>query len=135
LASAVDDAAAREHIVRTRYDGEDLETIAAASGRSARDVVALHTERVYTVAAIGFQPGFAYLRGLDEALVLPRRATPRSRVPANSVAIAGPYAGVYPFASPGGWNLLGHAVDFAAFDRDRGARLALGDRVTFVEVA
>ena len=95
--------------------------------RSASDVR-------YVVAAIGFLPGFAYLRGLDARLVVPRRAAPRTRVEALSVAIAGPYAGVYPFESPGGWNLLGTAVGFSPFDARAGAVLALGDRVRFVEV-
>lgn len=125
--------APRDHRVAVRYDGADLDVVAAAIGRTPRDVVALHSGRSYTAAAIGFQPGFAYLRGLDPALVVARRPTPRPRVPAASVAVAGPYTGVYPFASPGGWNLIGTAVDFEPFDSAHGARLALGDRVTFVE--
>jgi UPF0271 protein len=128
-------SAAREHVVRVRYDGEDLDVVAAAIGRTPKEVVTLHAGRPYTVASIGFQPGFAYLRGLDPALAVARRATPRPRVPACSVAVAGPYTAVYPFASPGGWNLLGTAVDFAPFDREGGACLALGDRVTFVAEA
>lgn len=95
-------------------------------------MVALHTGAVYEVAFVGFLPGFAYLRGLDPRLVLPRRAAPRTRVPALSVAVAGPYAGVYPFAAPGGWHLLGTAVDFAPFDAVTGAAMAAGDRVRFV---
>jgi UPF0271 protein len=119
------------HTIRVRYDGEDLESVARASSLDVDAVIAAHTLPVYTVAAIGFLPGFAYLRGLDPRLVLPRRATPRARVPALSVAIAGPYAGVYPFASPGGWHLLGTAVGFVPFDPARGAAFALGDRVNF----
>jgi UPF0271 protein len=124
--------APRTHTVRVRYDGEDVDAVASAVGRSVPDLVALHTGRVYTVATIGFLPGFAYLRGLDPALVIPRRGTPRRRVAPGSVAIAGPYTGIYPFSSPGGWNLLGTAVDFAPFDPVQGARLALGDAVRFV---
>src|ERR1700679_1692155 len=101
---------AREHAVVVRYDGEDLAAVAAASALSPAEVVALHAAVTYEVAVVGFQPGFAYLRELDPRLVLPRRASPRPRVPALSVAIAGPYTGVYPFASPGGWHLLGTAV-------------------------
>ena len=97
-------------------------------------MVALHAASTYVVATIGFLPGFAYLRGLDAHLVLPRRSSPRARVPALAVGIAGPYAGVYPFASPGGWHLLGTAVGFTPFDARRGATLALGDRVRFVPV-
>jgi UPF0271 protein len=126
-------APAREHVVSVRYDGPDLHDVAHCIGCTAREVVYLHVGVPYAVAAIGFLPGFAYLRGLDPRLVVPRRPTPRTRVPANAVAIAGPYTGVYPAASPGGWNLLGTAVGFAAFDPAQGARLAIGDRVTFVE--
>ncbi|MGD0525576.1 MAG: carboxyltransferase domain-containing protein [Polyangiaceae bacterium] len=122
----------REHVVHVRYDGADLADVAAASALSPADVVALHTGALYEVAFLGFLPGFAYLRGLDSRLVLPRRASPRSRVPALSVAIAGPYAGVYPFAAPGGWHLLGTALGFAPFDARAGAALAPGDRVRFV---
>jgi UPF0271 protein len=136
IAESPGDAAidVRDHRVSVRYDGEDLAAVAAAVGRTPREIAALHAGRPYVVAAIGFLPGFAYLRGLDPALVVPRRGSPRPRVAAGSVAVAGPYTGVYPFASPGGWNLLGRAVDFEPFDRVRGAHLSLGDRVTFVEV-
>jgi UPF0271 protein len=122
----------REHRVLIRYDGEDLAEVASASGLSPAEVVALHAGTAYEVAAIGFLPGFAYLRALDPRLLLPRRATPRPRVPALSVAIAGPYTGVYPFASPGGWHVLGRAVGFAPFDARTGAVMSLGDRVRFV---
>jgi UPF0271 protein len=122
----------REHRVLVRYDGADLAEVASAAGMSEAEVVAIHAGTAYEVAAMGFLPGFAYLRALDPRLVLPRRATPRPRVPALSVAIAGPYTGVYPFASPGGWHLLGTAVGFTPFDARTGAAMALGDRVRFV---
>jgi UPF0271 protein len=125
----------REHIVRVRYDGADLADVAGAAGMSVEEVVGAHTGRTYDVKCIGFLPGFAYLRELDPRLVLPRLATPRVRVPALSVAIAGPYTAVYPFASPGGWRLLGEAVGFAPFDPRSGASMALGDRVRFVPLA
>jgi len=127
-------AAPRQHRIPVRYDGEDLAEVAAAARVSLADVVSLHAAGEYVVAAVGFLPGFAYLRGLDARLVLPRRGRPRSRVAPLSVAIAGPYTGVYPFASPGGWNLLGVAVGFAPFDARTGAALAPGDRVRFVRV-
>jgi KipI family sensor histidine kinase inhibitor len=132
LGSTMDAAATREHRVHVRYDGADLAEVAQASGLSPQDVVALHAGRTYEVAAMGFLPGFAYLRSLDSRLVLPRRATPRTRVPVLSVAIAGPYTGIYPVDSPGGWHLLGVAVGFAPFDPQAGASMALGDRVRFV---
>ena len=124
----------RVHALRVRYDGPDLDDVAQATSSTRAEVIARHTEARYVVAAIGFMPGFAYLRGLDPRLVVPRRATPRSRVPPGAVAIAGPYTGVYPLASPGGWHLLGTAVGAVLFDARSGAQLTLGDHVTFAEL-
>ncbi|MFG1963481.1 allophanate hydrolase subunit 1 [Nonomuraea sp. NPDC049028] len=92
------------------YDGEDLDSVAELAGMSADDVIARHTGRELVVGWLGFAPGFAYLIGLDPALHLPRLATPRTSVPAGSVAIAGPYSAIYPTASPGGWRLLGRTT-------------------------
>ncbi|TDD24000.1 5-oxoprolinase subunit B family protein [Nonomuraea diastatica] len=89
------------------YDGADLESVAALAGISVDDVVARHSGRELVVGWLGFAPGFAYLTGLDPVLESPRLDTPRTSVPAGSVAIAGPYSAVYPTASPGGWRLLG----------------------------
>jgi UPF0271 protein len=119
------------HVVRARYDGPDLDEIAARAGLSVRDVIALHAGATYVVAAVGFLPGFAYLRGLPERLVAPRRPSPRPRVPALAIGVAGPYTGVYPFPSAGGWNLVGTAVGFTPFDEHAGAVLRLGDLVRF----
>jgi UPF0271 protein len=80
---------------------------------------------------VGFVPGFAYLGDLDPHIAIPRRSTPRARVPAGSVAIAGHRTGIYPFETPGGWHLLGTAVDFRAFDPEHGATFRIGDRVRF----
>jgi 5-oxoprolinase (ATP-hydrolysing) subunit A len=143
LATAVERAAAepgtaetrgapRQHEVEVRYDGADLDEVAEASGLSAAEVVAVHAGSAYEVAMMGFLPGFAYLRALGPRLLLPRRSTPRARVPALSVAIAGPYTGIYPFASPGGWRLLGVAVGFVPFAAASGAVMALGDHVRLV---
>jgi UPF0271 protein len=132
ISAASTPGAALEHVVRMRYDGPDLAEIAVAVGASTEEVIALHAGRTYLVAAMGFMPGFAYLRGLDARLVVPRRASPRARIAPFSVGIAGPYTGVYPFASPGGWNLVGVAIGFVPFDASSGARLGLGDRVRFV---
>jgi KipI family sensor histidine kinase inhibitor len=96
-----------EVVLPVVYDGEDLGDVAAACRMSAADVVARHTASTYLCAFCGFAPGFAYLTGLDPALHLPRRATPRTRVPAGSVAIAAEYTAVYPSESPGGWHLIG----------------------------
>jgi UPF0271 protein len=122
----------RTHVVAVRYGGPDLDEVARAARMAPADVVALHAGAEYEAVTIGFLPGFAYLRGLDPRLVLPRRASPRARVPALSVAVAGPYTGVYPFTSPGGWNLIGTALGFTPFDAQTGAAIGLGDRVRFV---
>lgn len=97
----------RQVTIDVDYDGEDLADVAAATGLSMDDVVALHSAAEYTVAFCGFMPGFAYMVGLPAALHLPRRPTPRTRVPAGSVAIAAEFSSVYPRESPGGWHLLG----------------------------
>lgn len=123
------DEPSREHVLKTHYTGEDVDAIAAATKLSRDDVIALHSGATYTVETIGFAPGFAYLSGLDARLHIPRRATPRPRVPARSLAIAAQHTAVYPFDSPGGWHLLG-SVDATMFDT-RGALLQLGDRVRF----
>lgn len=121
----------RTHTLAARYDGEDLEAVARALDATIADVVALHAGATYTVDTIGFAPGFAYLVGLEPRLHLPRRATPRPRVPAGSLAIAGGFTAVYPFDSPGGWHLLGHVAGATLFGPG-GALLQLGDRVRFV---
>jgi UPF0271 protein len=124
--------APRSHTIAVRYDGEDLDEVARAAGLSHRDLVDLHTGAEYVVSLVGFMPGFAYLAGVDPRLRVPRRDSPRARVPALSVAIAGPYSGIYPYASPGGWRILGVARGFLPFDPAAGATLALGDTVRFV---
>jgi KipI family sensor histidine kinase inhibitor len=115
------------------YDGPDLEAVAAAAGMAAGEVVALHSGRTYHAAFCGYAPGFAYLTGLDERLRLPRRATPRTRVPPGSVAIAGEFTAVYPRVSPGGWHLLGR-TDLPMWQSDRNPPNLLdpGDSVRFV---
>ena len=130
---ALDEGGADVVEIAVHYDGEDLEGVAQQAGLSSDEVVARHSAPIYTVAFCGFAPGFGYLTGLDESLWLPRRATPRTRVPAGSVAIADRYAAVYPQASPGGWNLVGR-TDATVWDPERRppALLAPGTRVRFV---
>ncbi|MEV4258036.1 5-oxoprolinase subunit PxpB [Spirillospora sp. NPDC049652] len=119
--------------IPVRYDGEDLAEVAELTGLSVREVVERHAAAEYSVAYLGFSPGFGYLTGLDEKLHVPRRASPRTSVPAGSVAIAGPYAAVYPSPSPGGWRLLGH-TDLTMWDvhRDPPSLLRPGLKVRFV---
>lgn len=119
--------------IPTRYNGPDLHHVAERTGLSPEEVVRRHADPSYQVSHLGFAPGFAYLDGLSSDLVLPRRATPRTRVPAGSVAIAGRYTAIYPFATAGGWHLIGctEVTPFQA-DRDPPALFAPGDRVRFV---
>lgn len=118
------------HAVRVVYDGPDLAALAAQLRITPEEVIALHSAPTYEVSMLGFMPGFAYLRGLDPRLVITPRSEPRPRVPAGSVAIAAEHTGIYPFASPGGWHLLGEALGARALD-EQGARFAIGDRVRF----
>lgn len=122
----------RLHCIPVVYDGEDLAELAQRAGCSVSEWIRRHSAVEYTVGFVGFQPGFAYLFGLPEALAAPRLATPRSRVPAGSVAVGGSYCGVYPAAGPGGWRLVGRTTH-VLFDPDRSppALLAPGDRVRF----
>ena len=121
--------------VPTLYDGADLGEVAALWGVSAEAAVRIHSEPEYRVAFCGFAPGFGYLTGLADRYAVPRRATPRTSVPAGSVALAGPYTGVYPRSSPGGWQLLGR-TGLLLWDtgRDPAALLAPGVRVRFTPV-
>lgn len=123
----------RMHEILVAYDGPDIERVCSMHGIDRERLVAMHTESEYVVETIGFLPGFGYLTGLPAGLVTPRLATPRRRVPAGSVGIGGSRTGVYPFESPGGWNLIGR-TDAVLFDvsRPRPALLQDGDRVRFV---
>ncbi|MFF9779352.1 allophanate hydrolase subunit 1 [Streptomyces sp. NPDC013978] len=116
--------------IPVRYDGPDLPDVAAHWGVDVAEVVRVHAGAQYRVAFCGFAPGFGYLTGLPREV--PRRATPRTSVPAGSVALAGPYTGVYPRASPGGWQLIG-TTDAVLWDPARvpAALLAPGTRVRF----
>lgn len=119
--------------LRVRYDGPDLAAVAAGWAMSVEAAVAAHAGVEYVADFCGFAPGFAYLAGLPETLAVPRLDTPRSRVPAGSVALAGAWSGVYPAASPGGWQILG-TTDAVLWDpnRERPALLEPGTRVRFV---
>ncbi len=121
--------------IPTRYDGEDLPSVAAAVGLSVSEVVRLHTAQPYRVLMIGFAPGFPYIGVLPPQLHLPRRATPRTAVPAGAVAIAAGLTGIYPARLPGGWHLIG-STTITLFDPNRNppATLRPGDWVQFVEV-
>ncbi|RBM04727.1 allophanate hydrolase subunit 1 [Streptomyces sp. PT12] len=119
-----------------RYTGPDLAEVARHWGVKPDDVAGIHAGTAFRVAFCGFAPGFGYLTGLPERYAVPRRATPRTRVPVGSVALAGPYTGVYPHASPGGWQLIG-TTDAVLWDPERApaALLTPGTRVRFVPLA
>jgi KipI family sensor histidine kinase inhibitor len=143
-----DEANAIEHVeerptaevidIPVRYggdDGPDLEGVAAWAGLSPAEVIERHAGRVYRVYMLGFVPGFSYMGRVDPSIAAPRHRVPRERVPAGSVAIAGEQTGVYPMATPGGWQLIGR-TDAVMFDPNRTppSLLAPGDLVRFVPV-
>lgn len=144
--SAIDECAAshRIHIggnstpsvisIPVRYDGPDMADVCQHAGVNTAELIALHTGREYRVMVIGFVPGFAYLGELDPRLSVPRRDTPRKRVPRGSVAIADLQTAVYPAATPGGWQLIG-TTDLMMFDPRSSAPsiLSVGDRVRFTD--
>ncbi len=113
--------------------GPDLQALSAHTGLSAEAIIERHSAGLYRVFCLGFLPGFAYLGGLDPALAMPRRATPRLLIPAGSVAIGGSQTAVYPSATPGGWHIIGR-TDMPLFDpsSQRPALLLPGDTVRFV---
>lgn len=121
--------------VPVAYDGQDLAETAALLGWSVDELVHRHTAGTWTVAFCGFAPGFGYLTAPGWDCDVPRRPSPRTRVPPGAVALAGRFAGVYPCASPGGWQLVGR-TDLAVLDLDRepAALLRPGVRVRFVDV-
>jgi KipI family sensor histidine kinase inhibitor len=125
----------RELEIPTVYDGPDLPDVAVMWGVSTDEVIERHVAMRHEVAFVGFAPGFAYIAGLPEELRVPRRARPRTRVPAGSVALADEFTGVYPRESPGGWQLVGRTTvpmwDPAA---EPASFLMPGDRVRFVPV-
>lgn len=118
------------------YDGADLAEVSALLDLTVAEVIARHTGQIWTVEFAGFAPGFGYLIGDDDNLTVSRRATPRTRIPAGSVGLADQFSGVYPKASPGGWQLLGH-TELAMWDVDRDdpALLIPGRRVRFEAVS
>lgn len=120
--------------VPTVYDGADLADVASLLECPTDEVVRRHTAAEWTVAFCGFAPGFGYLTASQGSWDIPRRHTPRTNVPSGSVALAGEFSGVYPSASPGGWQLIGH-TDVSVFDlaREPAALLRPGTRVRFVD--
>src|SRR6266545_2619276 len=126
----------RQLAVPVQYGGEhgiDLEFVAKYHHISMEDVIRIHTERTYTIYMMGFTPGFPYMGKLDDAIITPRLETPRTRVAAGTVAIAGSQTGIYPIESPGGWRLIGH-TSLKLFDPKSEVPFLFspGDEVKFV---
>ena len=136
LRSATPPAAARRWHIAAVYDGEDLPWVATQLGCAAANVVARHSAVEYSVACLGFAPGFAYLAGLPTSLHLPRRATPRAQIPAGSLILGGQQTAVMPLAMPSGWHILGRtAVQLFDVSRAAPSLLLPGDRVRFLPTA
>jgi len=116
--------------------GPDLAFVAEHNGLSPEEVIAIHSGGTYLVYMLGFLPGFAYMGGMDERIATPRLTSPRARIPAGSVGIAGGQTGIYPLASPGGWQLIGRTpVKMFAMEGETGKfALSAGDRVKFVPI-
>ena len=125
----------RLHRIPVVYDGPDLHDVCERLGLRTEELVALHSKPIYRAFLVGFVPGWAYLGPLPDELVLSRRATPRTQVSAGSVAIAGRQTGIYPLASPGGWNIIGRtSVRVFLPDSDPPSLFRAGDRVKFFAV-
>ena len=126
----------RQVEVPVRYGGEygpDLEFVASHCDLQIDDVIRLHTERIYTIFMMGFTPGFPYMGKLDDAIITPRLQTPRTRVPAGTVAIAGSQTGIYSIDSPGGWQLIGWTpLKLFAPETDSPFLFSPGDEVKFI---
>lgn len=113
--------------------GPDLDFVARHAGLSPEEVIRRHTAPRYRIYMLGFLPGFPYLGGLDPALFTPRLDNPRTAIPAGSVGIGGQQTGIYPVASPGGWQLIGR-TPLRLFDPDQPPRYAAGDRIRFTAI-
>jgi KipI family sensor histidine kinase inhibitor len=122
--------------IHCRYDGPDLPAVAAQWQVSVAEAVRIHTSIEHRVAFCGFAPGFPYIAGIGRDREVARRDSPRPAIPAGSVALGGEYTGIYPRASPGGWQIIGR-TDAVMWDlaRDPAALLQAGDRVRFIDVA
>lgn len=122
--------------IPVRYDGDDLSDVAHLLGLTTDEVIARHTGQLWTVDFAGFMPGFGYCTGDVGGLDVPRLDTPRTKIPAGSVALAGEFTSIYPQVSPGGWRLIG-STDVQLWDLERTppALLAPGRRIRFVEVS
>ncbi|MBE3554580.1 MAG: 5-oxoprolinase subunit PxpB [Thermicanus sp.] len=132
-------ATARQVVIPVCYGGEwgpDLEFVARYHHMAPEEVITIHSEGEYRVYMIGFAPGFPYLGGLPERIATPRRATPRLKIPAGSVGIAGSQTGIYPIDSPGGWQIIGRTpLHLFRPHRNPPSLLQSGDRIRFQPIS
>lgn len=122
--------------VPVHYNGDDLTDVAYQHGLTVAELINIHTEKIYRVFMIGFQPGFAYMGKLDERIATPRKVSPRTYVPQGSVGIAGFQTGIYPFSSPGGWQLIGQ-TPLKIFDKEKKnpCLIKAGDHIKFTSIS
>jgi len=125
----------KHHLIKTTYNGDDLTYVANYHNLSIQDVINIHSKARYFVLFLGFQPGFAYLYGLDTRLHTPRRSEPRIKVPKGAVAIGAEQTGIYPADTPGGWHIIGHTKT-ALFDStdSQPCLIQPGDTIEFVDI-
>ncbi|MEP7256066.1 MAG: 5-oxoprolinase subunit PxpB [Ferruginibacter sp.] len=118
------------------YNGDDLDEVVKQHGITVAELIRIHSEKIYRVFMIGFLPGFAYMGKLDERIATPRKPSPRAQVPAGSVGIAGFQTGIYPFSSPGGWQLIGQ-TPVKIFDNEKinPCLFKAGDNVKFISIS
>ena len=123
-------------IIPVYYNGDDLDGVAGQHSITVADLISIHIEKTYRVFMIGFLPGFAYMGKLDERIATPRKVSPRTTVPAGSVGIAGFQTGIYPFSSPGGWQLIGQ-TPLKIFDKEKTnpCLLKAGDHIKFISIS
>lgn len=129
----VNDASFQKALIKSipiKYDGIDLSFVSNYCKIPVNKVIAIHSQAVYTVAMIGFLPGFPYLLGMDERIFVPRKSTPRLKVTKGSVGIGGFQTGIYPSESPGGWQIIGTTA-LELFDLENLSYLSIGDKVKF----
>ena len=123
------------HKIQTTYEGEDLDFVAKQTNLTPQQIIQIHSQTTYHVLFLGFQPGFAYLHGLDSRLHIPRRDTPRTKVPKGAVALGSDQTAIYPAETPGGWHIIGH-TNTPLFDSTHAEPCLLkpGDTLSFVSI-
>ena len=121
------------HTIHVKYKGKDLQRVAEEKKLNNKELIDIHTNKIYIVKFLGFVPGFAYLGSLDKRISLPRKINPDKNVPKGSVAIAENYTAIYPVTSPGGWNIIGH-TNYEMINEKFSIKLKPGDKVKFVSI-